>query len=81
MMKTPVALAVLAAMPLVAVAQKPVTQMEGVEITTKIEAIDKTSRKVTLKDKDGDMETVYCGPEVKRFDELKVGDTVTFRYY
>ena len=27
------------------------------------------------------METIKCGPEVKRFDELKVGDTVTFRYY
>ena len=27
------------------------------------------------------METIYCGPEVKRFDELKVGDTITFRYY
>ena len=26
------------------------------------------------------METIHCGPEVKRFDELKVGDTVTFRY-
>ena len=26
------------------------------------------------------METIKCGPEVKRFDELKVGDTITFRY-
>jgi Cu/Ag efflux protein CusF len=24
---------------------------------------------------------VGCGPEVKRFDELKVGDTVTFSYH
>ena len=32
-------------------------------------------------DEDGETETIYCGPEVKRFDELKVGDTVTFRYY
>ena len=50
-------------------------------LTAKIEAIDKTTRQVTLKDKDGEMETIKCGPEVKRFDELKVGDTVTFRYY
>ena len=50
-------------------------------MTTKIEAIDKTARLVTLKDKDGVLETIHCGPEVKRFDELKVGDTVTFRYY
>jgi Cu/Ag efflux protein CusF len=74
-------LAVLVALPLVAQAQKPVTQTEAIELTTKIEAIDKTARLVTLKDKDGDLETIKCGPEVKRFDELKVGDTVTFRYY
>jgi len=74
-------LAVLAVMPLVARAQKPVTQTEAIELTTKIEAIDKTARLVTLKDKDGEVETIYCSPEVKRFDELKVGDTVTFRYY
>jgi len=53
----------------------------AIELTTKIEAIDKTARLVTLKDKDGEVETIYCGPEVKRFDELKVGDTVTFRYH
>ena len=74
-------LAVLVALPLVARAQKPVTQTDSIELTTKIEAIDKTARLVTLKDKDGASETIYCGPEVKRFDELKVGDTVTVRYY
>jgi Cu/Ag efflux protein CusF len=81
MRKTLAALAALAVLPLVARAQKPVTQTDAVELTTKIEAIDKTTRLVTLKDQDGDTETIYCGPEVKRFDELKVGDTVTFRYY
>jgi len=81
MKRTLAVLAVLVALPLVARAQKPVTQTDAVELTTKIEAIDKTARLVTLKDKDGAMETIYCGPEVKRFDELKVGDTVTFRYY
>jgi Cu/Ag efflux protein CusF len=80
MKKTLLVLAVLVALPLVAAAQKPVTQTEAVEITTKIEAIDKTARMVSLKDKDGNTDTIYCGPEVKRFDELKVGDTVTFRY-
>jgi hypothetical protein len=81
MRKTLAALAALAVLPLVARAQKPVTQTDAVELTTKIEAIDKTARLVTLKDTEGDTETIYCGPEVKRFDELKVGDTVTFRYY
>ncbi len=73
--------AVLIALPVVAPAQAPVATTETVEITAKIEAIDKTARLVSLKDQDGDTETIYCGPEVKRFDELKVGDTVTFRYY
>jgi hypothetical protein len=81
MKRTLAALAVLVVLPIVARAQKPVTQTEAIELTTKIEAIDKTARLVTLKDKDGEVETIYCGPEVKRFDELKVGDTVTFRYY
>lgn len=81
MRKTLVVLAVLVAVPVVALAQKPVTQTEAVEITAKIDAIDRDARLVTLTDKDGDSETIYCGPEVKRFDELKVGDTVTFRYY
>jgi hypothetical protein len=81
MKRTLTVLAVLAVLPLVARAQKPVTRTEATELTTKIETIDKTARLVTLKDKDGEMETIHCGPEVKRFEELKVGDTVTFRYY
>ena len=81
MKRTLAVLAVLVALPLVARAQKPVTETEAIELTTKIEAIDKTARLITLKDEDGEMETIYCGPQVKRFDELKVGDTVTFRYH
>ena len=73
------ALAVLAAAPLAAQAP-PVTKCEAVEITTTIEAIDHTARLVTLKDEQGDSETIYAPPEVKRFDELKVGDKVTFKY-
>ena len=81
MKKTLIATAALVAVPLIALAQKPVTQMEATELTATIEAIDHTARLVTLKDAEGETETIYCGPEVKRFDELKVGDTVTFRYY
>jgi Cu/Ag efflux protein CusF len=81
MKRTLAVLAVFVALPLIARAQQPVTQTEAIELTTKIEAIDKTARLVTLKGEDGELETIKCGPEVKRFDELKVGDTVTFRYY
>lgn len=81
MKKTIAVLAVLVALPLLARAQKPVSATDAVSLTAKIEAIDQTSRMITLKGKGGDMETIYAGPEVKRFDELKVGDTVTFTYY
>jgi Cu/Ag efflux protein CusF len=74
-------LAALAAYPLAALAQKPVTQTEAVEVTASIEAIDHSARLVTLKGPEGEIETVYAGPDIKRFDELKVGDKVTFRYY
>lgn len=62
-------------------AQKPVTQGVAVTETFTIEAIDHAARIVTLKDKEGNVEDVYCGPEVERFNALKVGQTVTFRYY
>ncbi len=70
-----------AILPTAALAQKPVTQGDIIETTAEIVAIDKDDRIVTLEDEDGELEEVYCGPEVKRFDELKVGDKVTFRYY
>jgi Cu/Ag efflux protein CusF len=73
--------AILCALPALAVAQKPVTMAESVELAAQIQAIDKTSRMITLKVKDGDVRTIHAGPEVKRFDELKVGDTVNIRYY
>jgi hypothetical protein len=62
-------------------AQKPVTQSAAVTETATIVAIDSTNRLITLKDKDGITDTIVAGPEVKRFNELKVGDVVTFRYY
>jgi Cu/Ag efflux protein CusF len=74
------ALAVLA-VPALVLAQKPVEKTESLEMTVTIEAIDHTDRLITFKDTDGEMETVYAGPEVKRFSELKVGDKVTLRYY
>jgi Cu/Ag efflux protein CusF len=62
-------------------AQKPVTQSEAMTETATIVAIDSTNRLITLKAEDGMTDTVFAGPDVKRFSELKVGDKVTFRYY
>jgi Cu/Ag efflux protein CusF len=62
-------------------AQKPVSLGDVVTQTVTIVAIDHTSRVVTLKDKNGETGEMVCGPEVKRFDQLKVGDKVTFQYH
>jgi Cu/Ag efflux protein CusF len=75
------ALAVLLVAPVATAAQKPVSVAETLTKTATIVAIDKTARMVTLQGKDGLTVDVLCGPEVQRFDALKVGDTITFRYH
>ena len=80
-MKPSLALAAcLVALPLYAGEMKPIPKGEAITVKTTIEAIDHKARTVTLMDKHGNFETVYAGPEIKRFDELKVGDKVTFTY-
>ena len=80
-MKRTLALAAcLISMPLFAGEAKPKTESGSVTLKTTIEAIDHAARTVTLKGKDGNYETLYAGPEIKRFDELKVGDKVSFKY-
>ncbi len=46
-----------------------------------VEAIESASREVTVKKQDGTHDVLYFPEEVKRFDELKVGDTINARYY
>jgi hypothetical protein len=62
-------------------AQRPVTQGAEISKSFVIDAIDYSLRLVTLRDAEGNVETILCGPEVQRFNALKVGDKVTFRYY
>ena len=45
-----------------------------------IESIDAATRTVKIRKPDGSAIATVAGPEVKRFDELKVGDKVTARY-
>jgi hypothetical protein len=61
-------------------AQKSVSQTVISKTTATIETIDSTNRLISLKTEDGDIQTIEAGPDVKRFDALKVGDKVTFRY-
>lgn len=70
--------------PLLAHAQtaaKPITKAQQTTATATIVAIDATARALTLKSESGEEDTFKCGPEVKRFNELKVGDKVTMTYY
>jgi Cu/Ag efflux protein CusF len=77
----PIAVAILLAGAPLAWAQKPVSESAAVEVTATIDAIDHDNRVITLKDEDGNTETIMAGPQLKRFDELKVGQKVTFRYH
>ncbi len=46
-----------------------------------VEAIDASTRTVTLKKEDGSYLTTVAGPDITRLSELKVGDTVNVKYY
>jgi len=51
-----------------------------VRVTALVEAVDTTDRTVTLKGPSGDIVTIAVGPEVKNFDQIRVGDFVVVRY-
>lgn len=46
----------------------------------KVTDIDRTARKVTLQGEDGTERTLTLGPEVRNFDQIEVGDTVTAEF-
>jgi len=53
---------------------------QTVKITATITAIDKATRDITLKGPQGNEVTVTAGPDVKNFDQMKIGDQVTAQY-
>lgn len=60
--------------------QKPPFVTESVTVRATIEAIDKTNRTVTLKGPKGNLVDTEVSENIKRFDELKIGDLVTATY-
>ena len=60
---------------------KAVTKENKVTASVTIRAIDPATRTVTLRAENGDEDTFKVGPEVQRFNELKVGDKITATYY
>ena len=53
-----------------------VLEGELVVITAKVKAIDKKNRVVTLQSPSGKVAKVKCGPEVRNFAQIRVGDEV-----
>lgn len=56
------------------------TATSAVMISARVEAIDKAQRQLTLKGPKGNVQTVTAGPDVRNFDQIKVGDMVVARY-
>ena len=61
-------------------AQEPKTTTRDVLLgSVKVERKDISTRSLTLKTPEGLTYAVYVGPDLKAFDDVKVGDTVTVR--
>jgi hypothetical protein len=82
-MTTAACLSAVAALALAANVQAQVKEIPGEKVTTSgtVEAIDHSSRVLTLKDEDGDFVTIDVPADAKRFPEIKVGDKITATYY
>jgi hypothetical protein len=50
-------------------------------MSASVEAIDAANRTLTLKGPKGNVRTLAVGPQVKNFDQIKVGDFVVVRYF
>jgi hypothetical protein len=78
------ALLVAATVTLAACASKlptPIGRDAQIEITATVESIDPTTRLVALRGTDGRRATIYAGPVVRNFDQVRVGDEVAVSYY
>ncbi len=56
------------------------TGAETATVTAKVVSIDYNKRIITLQDADGSTATYQVSPSIKRFDAIKVGDTISFVY-
>jgi hypothetical protein len=74
------ALAAVAASTPLAAQTKTITG-ETRSVTATVESIEKGSRSVTVKKTDGTYDVLYVPSTMKKFDTLKIGDTVTAKYY
>jgi hypothetical protein len=75
------ALAFLVSVPRMATAQAKTITSETRTETGVVEAVEASTRTVTIRKADGTVVSTVAGPDIKRFAEIKVGDKVTARYY
>ena len=58
-----------------------VTKADSVSATATVQAIDQTTRVVTLRNEKGEEDTFTVGKGITRLDQVKVGDKVKMTYY
>jgi len=76
-----VAAAGLVSMAHTVMAQTKTVKSEMRTATGIVEAIDAATRTVTVKKPDETFVTIVAGPDITRFEEVKVGDTINVRYH
>ena len=69
-----------AAAPSAGDARPSVVMGDTVKSKAKVTNVDRASRKITLQDESGDERSMIAGPEIRNFDQIQVGDTVTAEY-
>lgn len=74
-----VALTVLALTALVAIQEPGKIERVVMVGTARVERVDMGGRSITVRTDQGTIHTVYVGPELSVFDQLRSGDTVTLR--
>ena len=62
-------------------AQTKTVTGEMVTVTATVEAVEASTRTITLKGPKGNYVDVVAPDTVTRFSEIKVGDTITAKYY
>ena len=60
---------------------KEIGEINAIQVTATVEAIDLKNRIVTLKAENGNSQTVTVSKEARNLDQVKVGDIVTITYY
>jgi hypothetical protein len=64
-----------------AAAQTKTLTGEMKTVTATVEAVEQSTRQVTVKKPDGTDVTFYAPTAMKGFDKLKIGDKITAKYY